>query len=221
MAVYDLEEQEQLDELKTWWKQYGTLVTGILLVVALAAAGWQGWNWWQRDQASKASGLYFAVQRAAAEGDVKRTREIAAEVIEKFPDTGYAGLAALVSAKLQVDKREAKNAKAQLQWAAEHAKDGALRDLARLRLAIVLADEKSYDAALQQLSVDPGESLKPRFAELKGDMLAAQGKQTEAAAAYTAALSLLEKMDSDGRGGVQGVYRELLQTKVDALGAAK
>jgi predicted negative regulator of RcsB-dependent stress response len=221
MAVYDLEEQEQLDELKTWWKQHGNLVTALLLAVAVAGAGWQGWNWWQRDRAGQASSIYFAVQKAAMEGDAKRSSELAGEIIDKFPGTGYAGLAALLSAKVQVDKGEPKNAKVQLQWAAEHAKDDALRDLARLRLATVLVDEKAYDEALKQLSTQPAEAFAPRFAELKADVLAAQGKSSEARAAYQAALSALEKGGKDEHGGVQGYYRDVLQAKLDSLGAAK
>ena len=54
MATHlDLEEQEQLDELKTWWKVYGNLVTAIVVALALAVLAWQGWNWWQRQQTRK------------------------------------------------------------------------------------------------------------------------------------------------------------------------
>ncbi len=216
MAVYDLEEQEQLEELKTWWRQNGNLVTNILLVAILAFAAWQGWNWWQRSQASEASAIYFGVGKAATEGDAKRTRELAGEIIDKYPRTSYASLAALLSAKVQVEKGEAKNAKVQLQWVAEHANDDALRDLARLRLATILLDEKNYVEAQKPLVAVPVESFKPRFAELKGDVLAAQGKTAEAKASYQSALSLMEKTDAENADGIQPVYREMLQTKMDA-----
>jgi predicted negative regulator of RcsB-dependent stress response len=57
MAHYDLEEQEQIDTLKTWWKMYGNLVTGLALAVALGVVGWQGWNWYQI-QTSKPMSMY-------------------------------------------------------------------------------------------------------------------------------------------------------------------
>jgi len=145
MAAYDLEEQEQLDQLKTWWKMYGNLVTGVVTAAALVALGWQGWNWWQRNQAAQASGLYGVLQQAAAQKDAKRSREVAGELIDKYSRTPYAGLGALISAKVQVEGGDAKTAQAQLTWAVEHAQDEAVRDLARLRLAAVLLDEKSYD----------------------------------------------------------------------------
>ncbi len=221
MAVYDLEEQEQLEELKTWWKQYGNLVTGVLLVTALALAAWQGWNWWQRGQAGQASTLYFGVEKAVTENDAKRSRELAGEIIDKYPGTAYASLAALLSAKIQVEKGEAKNAKVQLQWVTEHTRDDALRDLARLRLATLLLDEKNYDEALKQLTEEPVEPFGPRFSELKGDVFVAQGKAGEARTRYQSALTLMDKASDEDVTGVQPVYREVLQTKLDALGATK
>ena len=217
MAVYDLEEQEQLEELKTWWKQYGNLVTGVLLAAVLALAAWQGWHWWQRSQAAQASAIYTGVQKAVTESDAKRARELSGEIIDKYPRTAYASLAALLSAKVQVEKGEAKNAKVQLQWVTEHANDDALRDLARLRFATLLLDEKAYDEAMKQLTAAPVESFGPRFAELKGDVLAAQGKAAEARTSYQSALALMDKTGGEDPSGVQPVYREVLQTKMDAL----
>lgn len=223
MAVYDLEEQEQLDELKTWWKQHGNRVTTLAVVVALAAVGWQGWNWWQRNQSAQASALYMGLEKAAGERDAKRARELAGELIDKFPRTAYAGMGALLSARVQMDGSDAKNAKLQLQWAAENSRDEALRDLARLRLVALLIDEKAYDEALKQLAVEPSPAFAPRYAELKGDALAAQGKPVEARAAYDAALSPLVKQPrrQGEAAALQEAYREMLQTKRDSLGGAK
>ncbi|CAB1369952.1 tetratricopeptide repeat protein [Denitratisoma oestradiolicum] len=223
MAVYDLEEQEQLEEIKTWWKLHGNRITTLALVVALAAVGWQGWNWWQRNQAAQASAIYMGLEKAAGERDIKRTRELAGELIDKFPRTTYAGMGALLSARVQVDGKDAKNARLQLQWAAENTRDQSLRDLARLRLAALLIDENSYDEALKQLAAEPGSAFSPRYAELKGDALAAQGKLAEARTAYDVALSGLEKQPR-GQGeaaAMQSAYREMLQAKRDAMGSAK
>jgi predicted negative regulator of RcsB-dependent stress response len=220
MATYDLEEQEQLDELKTWWKMHGNLVTAVVVAVAVAALAWQGWNWWQRKQSANASVLYTAIQQAAAANDAKRARDIAGELIDKYSSTSYAGMAALLSARVQADAGDSKTARAELTWAAENAKEDASRDLARLRLAAVLLDDKAYDEALQQLSKEPAAAFVPRYDELKGDVLAAQGKPTEAKAAYQAALT---KMDELARteGGQPQPYREILQTKLESLGSAK
>jgi predicted negative regulator of RcsB-dependent stress response len=220
MATYDLEEQEQLDELKTWWKMHGNLVTAVVVAVAVVVLGWQGWNWWQRKQAAGASLLYAAVQQAAATGDAKRARDITGELIDKYSGTSYAGMAALLSARVQNDAGDAKTARAELSWAAENAKDDASRDLARLRLAAALLDDKAYDEALKQLATAPSAAFVPRYAELKGDILAAQGKDAEAKAAYQAALTKMDELSRSG-GNVLQPYRDLVQAKLESLGSAK
>ncbi|MBU0751145.1 MAG: tetratricopeptide repeat protein [Gammaproteobacteria bacterium] len=221
MAVYDLEEQEQLAELKTWWTQYGNLITAIVVALALSVLGWQGWNWWQRSQSSEASALYMSLQRAAAQQDAKRTRELAGVLIDKYSSTAYAGMAALLSGKTQAETGDLKTAKAQLQWAADNARDEALRDLARLRLATVLLDEKAYDEAMKWLAAEPAAaSFAPRFGEVRGDVFAALGKTAEAKAAYAAALAkLAEKVGAGGTAAQQvAPYKAVLQDKLDALG---
>jgi len=221
MATYDLEEQEQLDELKTWWKMYGNLVTGIVVAVALAVAGWQGWNWWQRQQAAQASAIFSGLQTAAAQKDAKRARELAGELIDKYSTTAYAGMGALLAARAQVDAGDAKNARVQLAWAAENAKDPGLRELARLRLAAVMLDEKAYDDAIKQLAVEPAAGFAPRFAELRGDVFAAQGKTAEARNAYDLALQEFDALTKDDEARQRSGYKDVVQTKRDALGAAK
>jgi predicted negative regulator of RcsB-dependent stress response len=218
MAVYDLEEQEQIDELKTWWKQYGNLVTAIVVAVSLGVVGWQAWNWWQKSQTAQAAATYGTLQQAAAGHDAKRAREAAGELIDKFSGTSYAGLAALLSAKVQFEAGDLKTAKLQYAWAAEQARDPEQRDLARLRLGAVLLDEKSFDEAEKQLSVEPTAPFAALYAEQRGDVLAAQGKKAEAKAAYEAALvhlSASEKGDASSR---SGPYREVLQIKLESSG---
>ncbi len=222
MAVYDLEEQEQLDELKTWWKRYGNLVTGILLAAAVAAVGWQGWNWYQRNQTAQASAVFVALQQAADKGDARRTRELAGELIDKFSGTTYAAMGVLISAKLQVDGGDAKGARPQLVWAAEKAADPALRDLARLRLAVVLLDDKALDEAAALLAREPSPAFLPRYYELKGDVLVAQGKAADGKAAYDSGIKQLElRQKAAGVEGDPGLYAELLRAKRDRAGSVK
>jgi predicted negative regulator of RcsB-dependent stress response len=224
MAAYDLEEQEQLEELKTWWKLHGNLVTTVITVVALAVAGWQGWNWWQRQQSVKASAVYMALEQTIGSRDAKKSRELAGELIEKYPGTAYAAMGALLSAHAQVEFGDAKTAHVQLQWVADSGKDDVMRDLARLRLAALLLDEKAYDDALKQLMEPPQAALAPRFAELKGDVLVAQGKKSDAAKSYATALDAVDEMQKiEGRtqnspGSPHEPYRNMLQAKLDSLG---
>jgi len=214
MAHYDLEEQEQIDSIKTWWKMYGNLVTGVILAGSLAVIGWQGWNWYQRNQSAQASAIYGVLEQAVAARDAQRVKAAAGELAEKFGGTSYAALGALIAARQSFEAGDLKTAKAQLSWAADKGKDE-IRDLARLRLASVLLDEKAYDEALKQLESAHAAAFAARFLELKGDVLAAQGKKPEARTAYKAALEKGEVRE--GRGGAG---RELLRQKLDSLGEA-
>lgn len=211
MAHYDLEEQEQIDTLKTWWKMYGNLVTNVIVAVSLAVIGWQGWTWYQGSQATKASAIYGVLEQAAAVGDAQKVKAAAGELAEKFGGTNYAALGAMLAAKLSFEAGDLKTAKTQLSWVAENGKDE-VKDLARLRLVAVQLDEKAYDEALKQLDAAHAPVFDARFLELKGDVLTAQEKKAEARIAYKAAL---EKM-----AGKQGAGRELLQQKLDGLGEA-
>jgi predicted negative regulator of RcsB-dependent stress response len=214
MAHYDLEEQEQIASIKTWWKMYGNLVSGVMLAGSLAVIGWQGWNWHQRSQSAQASAIYGVLEQAVAMRDAQKIKAAAGELAEKFSGTSYASLGALVAARQSFEAGDLKTAKAQLIWVADNGKDE-IKDLARLRLASVLLDEKAYDEALKQLDAAPAAAFAGRFLELKGDVLAAQDKKPEARTAYKAALDKGEVREGKG-----GVGRELLQQKLDNLGEA-
>lgn len=220
MAHYDLEEQEQIDSIKTWWKMYGNLITGVVAAAALGVVAWQGWNWYQRSQAAQASAIYGVLEQAVATRDSQRAKAAAGELAEKFGGTTYAPLGALLAAKLSFEGGDLKTAKAQLTWAADNGKDE-LKDMARLRLAAVLLDEKAYDEALKQLDSSHAPAFDARFSELKGDVLAAQGKKAEAKAAYEAAIAKLggKGAEAEGVGKPGGPGRELLEQKLDSLGA--
>ena len=144
MAHYDLEEQEQIDSIKTWWKMYGNLVTSVVTVACLAVIGWQAWNWYQRGQSTQAAAIYSVLEQAVSARDAQKIKAAAGELAEKYGSTNYAVLGALLAGKQSFDASDLKTAKVQLSWAADNGKDE-LKDIARLRLAAVLLDEQAYD----------------------------------------------------------------------------
>ena len=219
MAHYDLEEQEQLDEIKAWWKLYGNLVTNILLAIALTVLAWQGWNWYQKRQTAEASAIYAVLEQAIQAKDTPRINNIAGEITEKFSRTEYATLAAFLAARHSFDAGDLKTAKVQLSWVIDHGRNEA-RDVARLRLASVLLDEKAYDEAIKQLDAEHTGVFDAMYAELRGDIEAARNHVTAARSAYQAALdALTAKAKADGAGEVpRTAQRELLQQHLDALG---
>jgi predicted negative regulator of RcsB-dependent stress response len=211
MAIYDLEEQETIDDVKAWWASYGKYVSAALVTVAIVVIGVQGWRWYQRTQAEKASVLYQAVSQAVRGNEPAKAKEPAAQLVEQYGGTAYAPRAALLYAKLLYDSGDKTGAKSQLQWVVDHAADEELKAIARFRLAQVLLDEKQYDEALKTLDAKTDEAFVAIYADLRGDVLAAAGRNTEARGAYQAALAKLD---------VKSGYRTFVQVKLDALGGA-
>ena len=206
----DLEEQEQVAELKAWWTQHGNLIVAVVLAAALAFAGWQGWRWYSTNQAVQAAAHFDTLAKAAQAGDAKALRDAAGTLIESYPRTLYASMGALVAARFHFDRNDLKSAKAQLQWAVEHARSEEFRDLARLRLAAILLDEKAYDEALKVLDAKHSPAYDSQFAALRGDVLVAKNQPAEARAAYQLAL--------DKAGKEQSAFRESVRMRLEALG---
>lgn len=208
--AYDLEEQEQLAELKGWWKDNGGKVIAVVAAVAIGAAGWQGWRVWQSGQAQQAGALYESLLQAVRAGDPKALRDAGGTLVENFPGTLYASMGALTAARFHFDRGDLKSARTQLQWVMERSPSDEFKDLARLRLAAVLLDDKAHDEALAVLDGKHAAAMAGQFAALKGDVLVAKSQPAEAKAAYRLALEKSGERDAAFRAGVQ--------LRLDALG---
>lgn len=206
----DLEEQEQVAELKAWWNQWGSLVTATIVAACLAFAGWQAWRWYERSEAAQAGGLFEALAHAAQAGDAKALRDAGGPLLENHPRTMYATMGALVAARFYFERNDLKNAKAQLQWVLEHGRTEDMRDLARLRLANVLLDEKAYDEALKLLDEKHAAAYEAQYAAARGDVLMAKNQAAEAKTAYRLAL--------DKAGSGNSAFRESVRMRLEALG---
>jgi predicted negative regulator of RcsB-dependent stress response len=205
----DLEEQEQLDQLKHFWKTYGNLISWVLIAVFGSIAAMNGWQWYQRTQAAKASALYDEVERAVRGGDFARAEQGFNDVKDKYSGTVYAQQAGLLVAQAAADQGKADAAKSALSWVAEKASDEGLQAVARLRLAALLVEAKAYDEALKQLDAKvPGE-FSALVADRRGDIYNLQGKKAEAKAEYSKAFRGLDERSE---------YRRLLEVKLTALG---
>lgn len=208
--AYDLEEQEQLASLKSWWRDNGNLVLWAITIAAVAFAGWRYWTVHQANQSAEAGQQYEALVKAVQSGDAKALRDAGGALAENFPRTLYASMGALAAARFHVDKGDLKSAKAQLQWVMERSPSEELKQVARLRLATVLLDEKAYDEALKLVEQPHAASLAAQYAALKGDLLVAKDRAEDARAAYKVAL---EKADERSE-----PFRASVQLRLDALG---
>ena len=113
MATHlDLQEQEQLDAVKQFWKRNGNLVIGLLIAALVAYSGWTGWNWWQREQATQAGAMFDELDKAAQAADVDKATRVFSDLKSRYPKTAFAQQGGFLSAKLQVEKGQADAAQA-------------------------------------------------------------------------------------------------------------
>lgn len=209
--AYDLEEQEQLAQLKAWWDKYGTITLGLLSLALVIVLGWQGLNWYENSQSQQARGYYDALERAAAQdgSDSVPRIEAAMQALQTdFGKTDYAARAALVASEALVSRNELDAAVQPLVWLAT-SNHVALAPVAKLRLAGVYLDQGKYDQALAELDTPP-ESFEALYADRRGDVLAAQGKRDEALAAWREAIELLGPTDA---------LTNVVQLKIDTMGS--
>ncbi len=210
-SALDLQEQEQLDQLKAFWARWGNAITWAATLLLLVFAGYNGWNWWQREQGLKASAMADQLERAAAAGDAQAVAGRFADLQASYPRTVYAQHAGLLAARVLYEKGQADAAKAALTWVAENGSDEDLQAVARLRLAGVLLDGKQYDEALKILDAVKPTTFAALADDRRGDVLLAQGKTDAAKAAYQAAWKAMDDRVE---------YRRMIDAKLTALGAA-
>ena len=205
----DLEEQEQLAELKHFWKQYGNAISWLLIVVFGAVAAWNGYQYWQTRQAVQASVMYDEVDRSVRSGDISRIERAFADMKDRFGGTVYADQAGLLAAKAFYDNGKLDASKAALTWVTDSAKDEGYQSIAKLRLSGLLLETKAFDEALKLLAGTFAKDFAPLASDRRGDILLLQGKKLEARAEYEKAYKGLDE---------RAEYRRLVEVKLNALG---
>ena len=205
----DLDEQEQLDQFKHFWKQYGNLITWVLIVVLGAFAAWNAYEYWQRSQATQAAAMFDEVERSIATGDVAKVERTLSDMNAKFGSSSYAQQAGLLAAKTFYEKGNRDASKKALATVAEKASDVGYQAIAKLRLSSALIESKNYDDALKQVSGTFPKEFEPMAADRRGDVLALQDKPAEAKAEYVKAYKGFDEKSG---------YRRLVEVKLNALG---
>lgn len=206
----DLEEQEQLDELKHFWKRWGNLITWLLIAILSGYAGWMGWQAWQSKQSAQSAALFDTVERAAVAGDLALFERSVSDIKSKFGSTTYAHQAAFLASRVFQEKSRTKEAKEQLQWVIDQASDEGYQALARLRLSSLMVQDKEFDAARKLLSAKTPDSFEPLVADRLGDLDMLTNQPAEAVKHYQAAWKAMEP---------NAQYRRLIAFKLAALGA--
>ena len=205
----DLEEQEQLDQIKHFWNQYGNLITWLLLGVLASVAAWNGYHYWQRSQAAQAAAMFDEMGRSLASADVTKAERTFNDMKDRYASATYTQQAGLALAKMAADAGKSDVAKSALQWVADKAGDDGYAAVARLRLANVYLDAKQYPEALKALDAVKSDEFAGLVADRRGDILLQQGQRDAAKAAYVSAFKAFDERSE---------YRRLVRVKLNALG---
>ena len=208
---YDFEEQERLAELKAWWEDNRWYVLGAIIAGLAAFAGYRGWQYWTASQEADAAAMYRPVAEAMKGNDEKRLKDSTQALIAKHPGSFYASESALILAKKAFDANNLDEARKQLEWATAHGVEEH-RGVARIRLATVLMDQKKYDEALKVLDGNSDPAFAAMAADVRGDVMLAQGRLDEARSAYKQAVE---------KAGTRNPVKQIAETKLNALGGSQ
>ena len=200
---------DELQKLKTWWKNYGSsVIAGILLGGALLG-GISYWRYYTAERSAKASIQYDALLASGAQNNLAAVRTAGTILMDDYAATPYAGKAALILAKISYDAADSEAARTYLQWALDQATETVTRHMARLRLARILIEQGSLDAAQALAQVSDMGGFVSEYHELRGDILVAKNQPTPARSSYALALENLTPGSS---------YARVLKMKLDNLG---
>lgn len=205
MASLDLQEQEQLDNLKAFWAKWGTLISSLVTLVLLAFAGWNGWNWYQRDQGLKASVAFEGVEQALEAKDADKAGRLVTEMQSRFAKAAYTTQASLLVAQASA----ADKALPLLQWAAKQGTPADLRDLAQLRLAGLHLEAKRFAEAEAALAAIQSPDFAALVADRRGDLALLQKDSAKARTQYSEAYKLMEAALP---------YRRIVEAKLMSVG---
>ncbi|MGH8416020.1 MAG: YfgM family protein [Pseudomonas sp.] len=195
-------DDEQLAAVKDWWQRNGKpLVTGALLAV-IVVLGWQFWHRYQNSQAQGASALYQQLLETAltpsGQADAGRVAEIAGKLKSDFGGTAYAQYGSLFVAKVAVETGKLDDAANELKAVSDKPVNPTLGEIARQRLARVLAAQNKAEDALKLLDGQVDKSFEAAREELRGDLLVQLGRTDDAYAAYKKAKAALSEQSAVG-----------------------
>lgn len=210
MATFDLDEQEQLDALQQFWRSYGRIVMAVVLAVVVGFGSTKWWEYRNRTEAQSASATFNKLEAVQTVEDIDLMSSLSEEIISEYGDTYYADLARLNLAKTEVDVGNSDEAIKLLRGVVDDSRDSSLVALARLRLAALYVMTEQFDLAMSALDGDADAAMSGLFADIRGDIYAAQDLHDEARGAYQEALSLLQEGNP---------WVDIVQIKIDSLGS--
>lgn len=204
-------EQEQIELLKGWIKQYSLVIIAGVLLAVIVISGWRYWQERQQKILSHASSVYDEMLTVRAQNDQKATLVQANKLFSHYSSTTYGPMAALMLARNAILKKNYQEAEKQLQWVIDHSSIKSIRQIARLRLARLMIATNRAAESIKLLNSVEDKTFNGLIDEVKGDAYIALKENNKARQSYQKALEELPNAE---------VVRPLLQMKYDNLSTA-
>jgi len=203
-----LTEQEQIQQLKTWLKQYGPTVIAGIILAALFSFGWRLWQHHRNNVIIHASAIYDQMLSARAQNNAGESVIQAKKLLSRYANTPYAEMAALMLAREAVLNKNYDEAISQLNWVVDHAHTKAIRQIARIREARIFIAQQKPAEAIKLLKNVSDKAFSGLIDEVKGDAFLAMNDKASARKSYEQALAELPNAE---------VIRPILQLKYENL----
>ena len=204
----EIDSLEQGERARKWMQRNGSsIVIGVLAAVAILM-GYEAWKSRKAQHQAQAGDQYVELNTALQGNETERAQALVGALTDNYADTPYAALAQLEAADVALAAGKPEDALAAMQQAVKLAPSTVLADTARLRLARLQQAQQQADAARKTLDAIRSPGFTAQVAELRGDLLLAAGKRSEARDAYTQALAGMD---------VAAPGRSTLQNKIDDL----
>lgn len=209
MARLNLDEQEQLNRLKYFWRDYGRYIISFLLVVIIAYGSSELWEYRIEQNTKKAAIIYDKLTQSISNNDIKSVYKLTQQLGTQYPKTEYTAFANMLAAKISFTAGDLNSTVSYLKWVVANARDKGLVTIAKLRLADVYIDQKNTKQALELMMGKTEAEFQPLFYEKRGDLYVVMNDKAKAADAYKAAL--------DSATGNQDLIQDI-QMKLEILG---
>ncbi|OGT39499.1 MAG: hypothetical protein A3F12_03040 [Gammaproteobacteria bacterium RIFCSPHIGHO2_12_FULL_38_14] len=203
-----LTEQEQIELLKNWIKQYSAVIIAGVLLAILGITGWRYFQSRETKMLTHASAVYDEMLTKRAQNNIQETLVQANKLFTHYSNTSYSQLAAFMLARDAALNNQTQEAQKYLSWIMKHSNIPSFRQIARIRLARILITAQKPDEALRLLKKQDDKSFNSLINEIKGDAYFAQGNIAMAKLSYKNALDNLPNAEAT---------RPILQMKYDNL----
>lgn len=207
-----LTEQQQIEQFRQWWKKHGKITIAVVILVIIANIGWQIWRHHREKMLTHASDHYEWLIDGVVSNNPLVVQAQTRYILKRYPHTPYALMAALMQARQSIYENDFANAEEKLLWVVSHARNKALKQVARLRAARVMLAENKGEKALDLLKKVDDSNYTPAIESLRGDIYLAMNKKDEARDAYQKAVQALNEQDT---------AQPLLQMKLDDLASTE